>query len=124
MPLSSADIKRQILVNAINSPIRKKMESPPGISEGELIEIGNDLEGVTKQRGWTLIESYMLRRMNLVGLAMADNPDPDQKGIAKGFIELMQWIQISIQKRDEIVQKERSQHETKNLPREQEREAN
>ena len=110
MPLSSADIKRQILVNAINSPIRKKMESPPGISEGELIEIGNDLEGVTKQRGWTLIESYMLRRMNLVGLAMADKPDPDQKGIAKGFIELMQWIQLSIQKRDELLEKERLKH--------------
>jgi hypothetical protein len=91
------------------------MESPPGISEGELIEIGNDLEGVTKQRGWTLIESYMLRRMNLVGLAMADNPDPDQKGIAKGFIELMQWIQISIQKRDELLQQERVKHETKSV---------
>ena len=123
MPLSSADIKRQILVNAINSPIRKKMESPPGISEGELIEIGNDLEGVTKQRGWTLIESYMLRRMNLVGLAMSDKPDPDQKGIAKGFIELMQWIQLSIQKRDELLQQERLKHETKSVPREQEREA-
>lgn len=120
MPLSSADIKRQILVNAINSPIRRKMESPPGISEGELIEIGNDLEQVTRQRGWTLIESYMLRRMNLVGLAMADSPDPDQKGIAKGFIELMQWIQISIQKRDDLIQKERLQHETKNVPERQE----
>ena len=120
MALSSADIKRQILVNAINSPIRKKMESPPGISEGELIEIGNDLEGVTKQRGWTLVESYMLRRMNLVGLAMADNPDPDQKGIAKGFIELMQWIQISIQKRDEILEKERHKNEAKTVQKEQE----
>jgi hypothetical protein len=120
MPLSSADIKRQILVNAINSPIRKKMESPPGISEGELIEIGNDLEGVTKQRGWTLVESYMLRRMNLVGLAMADKPDPDQKGIAKGFIELMQWIQLSIQKRDEILEKERHKNEAKTVQKEQE----
>jgi hypothetical protein len=120
MALSSADIKRQILVNAINSPIRKKMESPPGISESELIGIGNDLEGVTKQRGWTLIESYMLRRMNLVGLAMADNPDPDQKGIAKGFIELMQWIQLSIQKRDEILEKERHKNEAKTVQKEQE----
>jgi hypothetical protein len=58
--------------------------------------------------------------MNLVGLAMADNPDPDQKGIAKGFIELMQWIQISIQKRDEILEKERHKHEAKTVQKDEE----
>ena len=117
MPLSSTEIKRQILMGATNSPMRKKMEQPPGISEGEMIEIGNDLEAVTRQRGWTLIESYMLRRMNLVGLAMSDQPNADQKGIAKGFIELMQWIHLSIQKRDELLEGERIKHETKNVPK-------
>lgn len=111
MALSSAEIKRQILMGASNSPIKKKMEQPPGISEGEMIEIGNDLEAVTKHRGWTLVESYMLRRMNLVGLAMSDKPDADQKGIAKGFIELMQWIQLSIMKRDELLNQEMIKHE-------------
>ena len=120
MPLSSAEIKRQILMGASNSPLRKKMEQPPGISEGEMIEIGNDLDAVTKHRGWTLIESYMLRRMNLVGLAMSDTPNADQKGIAKGFIELMQWISLSIRKRDELLEGERLKHETKSVPREQE----
>jgi len=120
MPLSSAEIKREILKQAIHSPIRKKMEAPPGISDGELIELGNDLEGMTKSKGWILVESYMLRRMNLVGLAMADNPDPDQKGIAKGFIELMQWIQLSIQKRDEIVSKEKAKYEAKTIQKQQE----
>lgn len=119
MPLSSAEIKRQILMGAANSPMRKKLEQPPGISEGEMIEIGNDLEAVTKHRGWTLIESYMLRRMNLVGLAMSDKPDADQKGIAKGFIELMQWIQLSIKKRDEILEQERVKHEAKTLSKEE-----
>jgi len=121
MPLSSAEIKRQILMGAANSPLRKRMEQPPGISEGELIELGNDLEAVTKQRGWTIIESYMLRRMNLVGLAMAEQPDPDQKGIAKGFIELMQWITLSIAKRNELLENERLKHETKSVPKEQEK---
>lgn len=119
MTVSSADIKRQILLEAIRSPIRKKLEQPPGISDGEMIEIGNDLEGVTRTRGWTLIESYMLRRMNLVGLAMADNPEPDQKGIAKGFIELMQWIQLSIARRDELVAKEKLKYEAKNVPKDE-----
>jgi imidazolonepropionase-like amidohydrolase len=58
--------------------------------------------------------------MNLVGYVMADSPDPDQKGIAKGFIELMQWIQISIQKRDELLDKERIKHEAKNVSEGQE----
>ena len=122
MPLSSAEIKRQILMGAANSPIRKKMEQPPGISEGEMIEIGNDLEAVTRHRGWTLIESYMLRRMNLVGLAMSDKPDADQKGIAKGFIELMQWIQLSIRKRDELLENERLKYEAKTVQEKQESE--
>lgn len=115
--LSSAEIKRQILMGASNSPMRKKMEQPHGISEGEMIEIGNDLDAVTKHRGWAFIESYMLRRMDLVGLAMSDKPDTDRKGIAKGFIELMQWIQVSIMKRDELLSKERSKHEkAKDVP--------
>jgi len=117
--LSSADIKRQIILEAIKSPIRKKLEQPPGMSDGEMIEIGNDLEAVTKARGWTLIESYMLRRMNLVGLAMDDNQDPNQRGIAKGFIELMQWIQLSIARRDELVAKEKQKYAAQNVPKEQ-----
>ena len=121
MTLSSAEIKRQILMEASHSPMRKKLEQPQGISEGEMIEIGNDLDAVTKQRGWTIIESYMLRRMNLVGLAIADKPDPDQKGIAKGFIELMQWIQLSIARRDELIAKERTKYAAKNVQEEQEK---
>jgi len=115
MTLSSAEIKRQILMSAKDSIQKKKMENPPGISEGELVEIGNDLEAVSRMRGWILIESYMLRRMNLVGLALSDKEQPDQKGIAKGFIELMQWIQLHIEKRDEILQKEKLKYEAKNV---------
>ena len=117
MSLSSAEIKRQILMSAKDSIQKKRMENPPGISEGELIEIGNDLEAVSRMRGWILIESYMLRRMNLVGLALSEKEQPDQKGIAKGFIELMQWIQLHIEKRDEILQKEKVKYETKTVPK-------
>ena len=115
MNLSSAEIKRQILMSAKDSIQKKRMENPPGISEGELIEIGNDLEALSRMRGWILVESYMLRRMNLVGLALSDKEQPDQKGIAKGFIELMQWIQLHIEKRDEILQKEKLKHETQSV---------
>jgi len=82
----------------------------PGIPEGEQIEMGNDLETVTRMKGWIWIESYMIRRMNLVGLAFADKEDPDHKGMAKGFIELMQWIQLTIEARDEILKKEKAKY--------------
>lgn len=119
MTLSSADIKREILMSAKESIVKKKMENPPGISEGELIDIGQKLEAVTRMQGWTYIESYMLRRMNLVGLALSDKEQPDQKGIAKGFIELMQWIQIAIEKKDEILQKEKLKYEAKSVSKDE-----
>ncbi len=119
MALSSADIKRQILMSAKESPFREKIENPPGISEGEVMEMGNDLEKLTQTRGWTLIESYMMRRMNLVGLVMNDQTSPDQKGIAKGFIELLQWIQLTIQAKDNILAKEKVKNETQNVSKDQ-----
>lgn len=117
MTLSSADIKRQIIMSSGQSDIRKKIEERvPGVSDGEIIEMGNQLEKLTLMPGWTLTESYMVRRMNLVGIVMNDKQDPDQKGIAKGYIELMQWMQLMIQKKNDIMEKERLSHETKNVP--------
>lgn len=112
MSFSSADIKRQILLGAKESPVKKRMDKPEGISEGEIIEIGNALESVTKMPGWTMIESYMIRRMNLIGLVMGNQKtvDPDQKGVAKGYMELMQWIEIMVSRRNEILEKERREH--------------
>lgn len=120
MTLSSAEIKRQILISAGSSDIKRRMDkNPPGISEGEQIEMGNDLEAVTKMRGWTLIESYMLRQMNLVGLALSDKENPDQKGIAKALIELMQWISLVIRRRDDILEKEKVKFEQIHSEKEQ-----
>ena len=120
MTLSSAEIKRQIIASAKQSDIKKRMDkAPPGISEGEQIEIGNDLAAVTNHRGWTLIESYMIRRMNLVGLALSNEDNKDEKGVAKGFIELMQWIQLAIQARDRIIEKEKTRYEAKSVPQDE-----
>jgi hypothetical protein len=117
MSLSSSEIKRQILMSAGQSDMKKKMENPPGISDGELLEIGNDLKAITRMRGWIWLEAYMLRRMNLVGLALSDKENPDQKGIARGYIELMQMIQLHIQKAEEIETKERLKHgKTETVP--------
>ncbi len=107
-------------MSAKDSVIKKKIEqSLPVISEGEQIEMGNDLENLTKTRGWILVESYILRRMNLVGLALSDNDNPDQKGMARGFIELMQWIELTIQRKNEILEKEKGKYETKNVSKDE-----
>ena len=118
MTLSGAEIKRQILMSAGSSEIKRKLDAnPPGISDGEYIEIGNELERVTKMPGWALIENFMIRRMNIVGLVFEDTEkNKDLKGIAKGYMELMQYIQLMIEKRDSILEKEKIKYETKNVP--------
>ncbi len=116
MGLSSSEIKRQILLSAGTSDIKKKFQhNLPGISEGEQIEMGNDLESLTKTKGWTWVEAFMLRRMDIVGLVFSDKENPDQKGVAKGYMELMQYIQIAIQNKDAILEKEKIKHEAKNV---------
>jgi len=118
--LSSADIKRQIIDEAKNSSIRKKVESlPEGMTEGDQIEIGSALDNTTKTVGWSMIESYMLTRMNLVNMVVTDNSSEIARGTAKGFIEMMQWIHLSIKRKNELMERERLKHETKNVPKEE-----
>jgi hypothetical protein len=100
--------------------MRKKMEQLPGVDVGQIIEWGNDLEPITKMRGWALIESYMIRRIDVDNLIMADEVTPLQRGMARAYAELMQWINLTILKRNELLEKERLKHETKSVPERQE----
>jgi len=109
------EIKRQILKAADSSIIKKKLENQPGVSDGELVEIGNNLERIANSPGWAIIEEYMIRRMNLVGVATGEETD---KGYAKAYVELMQWIELSIRKRNEIIEKERLDYEAKTIQKE------
>lgn len=114
--LSSADIKRDIIRQADSGVVRKRMQqAPPGITEGEQIELGNNLDSITKTAGWAIIEEYMLARMNLVGMAIDENLTDIHRGIAKGFIEMMQWIHLSIKQRNILLEKERLKYEAKNV---------
>ncbi len=114
--LSSADIKREIIASASTSPIKKRItEVPEGMTEGDQLEIGKALEAVTKLAGWSIIEKYMITRANVVGMAMNDNVTDTTRGIAKGYIELMQWVTLAIKRKDEILEKERL-NVTENLP--------
>lgn len=117
--ISSDEIKRQIIKSVNTSPLKKKMnDRPPGITIGEQIEIGNELEKITKMPGWAIAEQYMLDKMNLIGLAIQDGSDVN-RGVAKAFIEFMQWINLCIQRKDKILQEERTKHETKNVSKDE-----
>lgn len=114
MTFSSADIKRQILADSEKdrAKIRKRMEAqlPNKDVEGEILEIGAAFEPMVESKGWLHVETYMLRRMNLVGLAFNDTQeDGIQKGIARGYIELMQYVDQMMKARNELIAKQEGQ---------------
>ena len=115
--LSSAEIKRQILVSSDKGEIRKQIDtslSNGGLTEGEVIEMAQEFETLVKSRGWIFIEAYMMKRMNITGLVFGD-ADADQKGIAKGYMLLMQYIDQIIKEATKILGKEKPD-ETENVP--------
>ena len=110
---SSADIKRQIL-DSTRIDIRKKPDAlPEGVTEGDILELGENLEVMTKMSGWAVVEEFMLKRMNLVGMAMQDSSNELTRGIARGYIELMTYVQRTIQHKNAI--QERLKHETEDV---------
>jgi hypothetical protein len=117
--LSGADIKRQIIENANENIRKRKIESDPGLNEGEELELGNSLETMTKTSGWSVVEDFMLARMNLVGMAVSESVSEVTRGVAKGYVELMQMVQWRIKRKNEIEEKERLKHETKTIPEDQ-----
>ena len=117
---SSADIKREIIASAAKTEaVRKRIGSlvEAGVSEGDQIEMGNNLESMTKTPGWAIVENFMLTRMNLVGMAVSDGVSEVQRGVSKGYIELMQYIQLLIRQKNVLMEKERAKHEkAENVP--------
>lgn len=57
---------------------------------------------MTKVSGWAVVEEFMLKRMNLVGMAMQDNSSELVRGIARGYIELITYVQRTIQHKNAI----------------------
>lgn len=117
MTLSGADLKRQIIEQSGNLGIRKKVaegKMPEGLTEDDLIQIGNALENLTKQKGWTYIEAYILRVSNLVGSLFAKEGEDSkiQKGIAKGLIQLLMYVDQHIKIRDDLIEKQNPKGES------------
>jgi hypothetical protein len=109
--LSSSDIKRQIIEQAPKLRMGTEAKIESGITEGDILELGNSLEAMTKVAGWAVVEDFMLKRMNLVNMAISDNLNDVQRGIARGYIELMQMVQNRIKEKNIIEEREKLKHE-------------
>ena len=113
---SGSDIKRQILMESDKSGVRGRIKDKlkhGGITEGEIIEIGQELEKLTQTKGWSFVEAYMLRSINITGLLFGDDQaNPDGKGVAKGYVMLMQYIQTMVKAKNEILNKDNSKENT------------
>ena len=110
--LSSSDIKREILISSDKSDIKKQIKKSietGGLTEGEVIEMGREFENLVKHKGWIFVEAYMMKRMNITGLVFGQ-PDPDLKGIAKGYMLLMQYIHQIIKASKELQENEKAKH--------------
>ena len=104
MIIPAHEMKRQILADADMQQFRKKIyDKPNGMDEEQIVEIGNALGDMTKTKGWITVEAYLIRRMNLVGLAFSEKDNGAEKGIARGYIELMQWVHQMILLKNEII---------------------
>ena len=108
--MDSQELKRQILQDAEKSTtynkIASNLKNNPAV-EGELLEQGNALDSLVKQRGWTYVEEWMLRNMNVVGLIMSSTNNAEAKFRAKAYMELMQWINATIKARNAILSKDK-----------------
>jgi hypothetical protein len=89
--LSSPEMKRQLLIQSDKSGIKerllKKPPSPDGLSEDEIIEMGNALEAVTKMKGWNYLESFMLREIDFVGIFYGETTNESKIGQGRAMIK-------------------------------------
>lgn len=98
--LSSSNIKREILANSGVTDIRKKIHEKLTSDQEEMyLEIGEALEHLTKHKGWSYVEAYMMK------FIMSNLLDDDNNGLTKGFVRLMHYIDQMIKVRNDILEK-------------------
>lgn len=102
--LSSSVIKRNILAESDITGIRKRLqEKMTGDQEATYLEIGDALESLVKQKGWSFLEAYMMKY--IMGNLLTD----DNKDVTKGFINLMHYIDQMIKVKNEILEKRQNE---------------
>jgi hypothetical protein len=109
--MNSADIKREILNSSDKTGIRKRFVSgEAGLTNDDIIEQGNALEQLTKQKGWSYVEAYMLDKCNPALILSTD--DINVRATAKAMMYLMQWVQQTILAKNDLLKKQNEEHTT------------
>jgi hypothetical protein len=120
MPLSTAEIKRQILLQSDDSGIRKEMvKRHVGRDEDMIIEWADALEQMVKLKGWSILEGFLIREMDIPGM-YADNANERKIGYGKAMMTVMQFVDQTIKAKAEILK--RQEEARKNSPKGQESE--
>jgi hypothetical protein len=104
--MNPADIKRQILMESDKSGIRKRIQnqSESGLTNDEIVDMGQAFERMVETNGWAYIEAYLMKHANLV--AMLYETDTIRRGKAVACIELMQYVDQVIKAKNDILSKE------------------
>lgn len=98
--LSSAMIKRQMLMESDVTGIRKRIALEiTDEQRGDYIKMGEAFEHLVQSEGWVYLEAYMMKYiMNRILL-------DEKEEITKGFINLMHYVDQIIRAKDDIKKK-------------------
>jgi hypothetical protein len=113
--MNPAELKRQILMDSDRTGIRKRVTTQPqdsGITQNDVLEIGEALEQMTNTKGWMYAEAYILKQADPMGFLFGED-DPIRKGKARGLVEFMQYIDQMIKARNEIIARTNAEREAR-----------
>lgn len=102
--LSSADIKRKILMDSNNGEIRKRIDTAiedGALTNNDILEFGEAFETMVKTKGWLLFERRMLQDLDPMVLVSGNE---ETKTRAKVRLYDMQWIDLMIREKVRILE--------------------
>ena len=110
--MDSAEIKRMILKESESRPYVKSLLGDKARQQlsnnDDVYEMGEAFEKMVETKGWNYIEEYIIRNANPVGMLLSDNKDESQRGLAKGLVQLMQFVDLAIKAKERIADERRT----------------
>jgi hypothetical protein len=104
--MDSAEIKRMILKESESHPYVKSLLGDKARQQlnnsDDVFEMGTAFEKMVETKGWNYVEEYIIRNANPIGMLINDNKDENQRGVAKGLVQLMQFVDLAIKAKERI----------------------
>jgi len=102
--------KRNVMKDA--GKLRTKKNAIPnigGVTNNEILEMGNALEEMSKTKGWLIMESWIYNETNSIKILGLKTDF--ERGRAAGQLLMMQRMEYMISKKNELVEEERVKKE-------------